>query len=281
MMDAAKRLKEFAQELILLSRVLEVPFSWHFKNPDHLRAVPEEQRQCWSRFCLKTRSRHRFMLDKCLRDHRDDAFRTALLKREAFTLRCHAGALLLAVPVFAGDEFIGVLFAGPLADDTGPYYPDMLAEYRELPPSRPDALAALGQYLQDRIEERLAAVFHPQSATPLCPQIPADADTRILKAAHLMRMRRRKRFTAAAIAADCGVSVSTLLHLFRRETGFSFREWQLRLRVADAASLIEGTELPLNEIALVCGFADQSRMTVLLKRFLKHTPGELRRGKKR
>ena len=81
MMDAAKRLKEFAQELTLLSRVLEVPFSWHFENPDHLRAVPEEQRQCWSRFCLKTRSRHRFMLDKCLRDHRNDAFRSALLKR--------------------------------------------------------------------------------------------------------------------------------------------------------------------------------------------------------
>ena len=51
-MDAAKRLKEFAQELTLLSRATGAPFSWHFKNPHHLRAVPEEQRQCWSRFSL-------------------------------------------------------------------------------------------------------------------------------------------------------------------------------------------------------------------------------------
>ena len=82
------------------------------------------------------------------------------------------------------------------------------------------------------------------------------------------------------IAADCGVSVSTLLHLFRRETGFSFREWRLRLRVADAAALVEGSDLGLNEIALTCGFADQSRMTVLMKRFLGRTPGELRRSRK-
>ena len=279
-MDAAKRLKEFAQDLTLLSRVLEVPFSWHFVNPDHLRAVPEEQRQCWSRFCLKTRSRRSFMLDKCLRDHRDAAFRTALLKREAFTLRCHAGAELLAVPFFAGDEFIGILFSGPFSNENAPAYPGMGAEYRELPAYRTDAAAALGEYLQNRLEERLADAFRPETATPLCPPIPADADTRILKAAHLMRMRRRKPFTAAMIAADCGVSVSTLLHLFRRETGFSFREWHLRLRVADAASLIQGTDLALNEIALSCGFADQSRMTVLVKRFLKRTPGELRKSRR-
>ena len=201
-MDTNRRLKHFSEGLTQLSQATGVPFSWHFANPDHLRAVPEEQRQCWSRFCLKTRSRHNFMLDKCLHDHRDAAFRTALLKRDVFTLRCHAGAELAAIPFFAGDEFVGILFAGPFAGENTPAYPGMNAEYRELPPYRAEAVAALGQYLKDQLEERLADAFRSAAATPLCPQIPADADTRILKAAHLMRMRRRKRFTAVEIAAD-------------------------------------------------------------------------------
>ena len=97
----------------------------------------------------------------------------------------------------------------------------------------------------------------------------------------LTSVPRRKRFSAAAIAADCGVSVSTLLHLFRRETGFSFREWHLRLRVADAAGLIQGTDLNLNEIALECGFYDQSHFVKAFRRIHKINPDSYRRRHRR
>ena len=276
-MSVEQELNRFALGAIPLSEAVGVPFSWHFVNTDYLRQVPREQRQCGAAFCLRTRGGGRFTLDRCLRDHRRTAFRQALLRRECFTMVCHAGAKLLAVPLFAGEVFVGVLFAGPVVGNSAPTYPEMSGEYRELPVRGEKELLALGRYLDGEFRRRLADLVLPGEGGRLTPPL-ATADTRVLRAAHLMRMRRRGKVSASGIAGACGISLSTLLHLFRRETGFRFRDWLMRLRVSDALSLIEGTDLPFNEIALTCGFSDQSRLTVLTKRYLGRTPGELRRA---
>ena len=273
----ARKLAEFSRRITPLAEAVGVPFSWHFVNSDQLQNIPPEQRQSKPRFCMRTRDSARFTLDRCLRDHREIAFRRALLEREPFMMICHAGAALLAVPLFAGERFLGVFFAGPVIGNPVPAYPEMQADYRELPGRTSRELLALGRYLKGEFDAHFAELRPPAARGVLTPQL-TTPDTRVLKAAHLMRMRRRRRISAAEIAAACGVSVSTLLHLFRRETGFAFRDWLLRLRVSDALGLVEGSDLPFNEIALTCGFSDQSRMTVLMKRYLGRTPRELRRS---
>ena len=277
-MDALQELNRFARGLIPLSEALGLPFSWHFVNADHLQQIPAVQRQCNTDFCQRTRGSFRFTLDRCLRDHRESAFRQALLRREPFTMICHAGAKLLAVPLFAGDAFLGVLFAGPVVGKAAPAYPEMADDYRKVPVRDEKELLALGRYLADESALHLADAFLPPTeGSRLTPQL-MTPDTRVLRAAHLMRVRRRRRISAGEIAAEVGIGLSTLLHAFRRETGFTFRDWLMRLRVSDALGLVEGTDLPFNEIALTCGFSDQSRMTVLMKRYLRRTPRELRRA---
>lgn len=272
----SRKLAGFSRRIAPLSEAIGVPFSWHFVNNDHLQHIPAEQRQSRPRFCLRTRDSRHFTLDRCLRDHRETAFRRALLEREPFTMICHAGAALLAVPLFGGDRFLGVFFAGPVIGRPLPAYPEMSADYRELPKRGARELLALGRFIKNEFDGCFADLRPPAARAILTPQL-TTPDTRVLKAAVLMRNRRRRRVAAAEIAADCGISVSTLLHLFRRETGFTFRDWLLRLRVSDALGLVEGSGIPFNEIALTCGFADQSRMTVLMKRYLGRTPRELRR----
>ena len=110
----SQKLAEVSRSLVPLAEATGLTFSWHFVNADHLRHIPPEQRQSRPLFCLRTRDSARFTLDRCLRDHRETAFRRALLEREPFTMICHAGAALLAVPVFAGERFLGVFFAGPV-----------------------------------------------------------------------------------------------------------------------------------------------------------------------
>ena len=108
----ARQLAEVSRGLVPLAEATGLAFSWHFVNADHLQHIPVEQRQSKPRFCMRTRGSARFTLDRCLRDHRETAFRRALLEREPFTMICHAGAALLAVPLFAGERFFGVFFAG-------------------------------------------------------------------------------------------------------------------------------------------------------------------------
>lgn len=276
-MDALQELHRFATAMISLSEALELNFSWHFVNRDYLLQVPLEQQQCYEPFCLQTRGKGRFTLDRCLKDHNENAFKQALLRRESFTMTCHAGAKLLAVPLFAGDTLIGVLFAGPVVGNSTPVYPEMADNYRDLPIRGEKELLALGRYLGEEFDWHFGDASPPEGGSRLTPRL-TTADTRVLKAAHLMRQWRRRKISAGKIATECGVGVSTLLHIFKRETGFAFCDWLQRLRVSDAQSLIEGTDLAFGEIALRCGFSDQSRMTLLIKRYLQHTPRELRRA---
>ena len=79
----------------------------------------------------------------------------------------------------------------------------------------------------------------------------------------------------AGIAHACGVHPVHLARTFRRFFGCSPGAYLRRARVERAASMLRGKS-SLAEIALRCGFADQSHMTHIFRRTLGVTPGALR-----
>ena len=81
----------------------------------------------------------------------------------------------------------------------------------------------------------------------------------------------------ARIADECGLSASYFVRAFRETTGMPPYKWLTALRIEKVKALLATSSEPLNEIALACGFADQSHMG---RAFLKHTglaPGQWRR----
>ena len=80
----------------------------------------------------------------------------------------------------------------------------------------------------------------------------------------------------AHLAGVAGVHPTHLARAFRRTEGCSVGEYARRLRVARARRLIAGTDRPLAEIALECGFYDQSHLNRVMKRYVGMTPGEYR-----
>jgi AraC family transcriptional regulator len=62
----------------------------------------------------------------------------------------------------------------------------------------------------------------------------------------------------AEIAKVCGLSSGHFARAFRRSTGLAPHAWLLRARVERATTLLRQAESSLSEIALACGFADQS-----------------------
>src|ERR1700733_6615409 len=64
-----------------------------------------------------------------------------------------------------------------------------------------------------------------------------------------------------ALAESCRLSKSHFAHAFKASTGFAPHRWFMQQRVERAKNFLPETALSLCEIALECGFADQSHFT--------------------
>jgi AraC family transcriptional regulator len=82
----------------------------------------------------------------------------------------------------------------------------------------------------------------------------------------------------ADIARECRLSVSHFSRAFRRSMGVAPHRWLLNRRVELAKDLLRDRESLLSEIALRCGFADQSHFTRVFTRRVGVSPGAWRRG---
>ena len=78
------------------------------------------------------------------------------------------------------------------------------------------------------------------------------------------------------VARACGLSRSHFSYAFRSSTGVSPHGWLINRRVARACEMMR-TQDPLCEIALACGFSDQSHLTRQFRRATGMTPRAWRR----
>ncbi|MDR3375061.1 MAG: AraC family transcriptional regulator [Ancalomicrobiaceae bacterium] len=79
------------------------------------------------------------------------------------------------------------------------------------------------------------------------------------------------------LASQCRLSVSYFVRAFKNTTGDPPHRWLLRYRVERSKSLLAHTEATLAEIAISCGFADQSHFTRVFKSFVGIPPAAWQR----
>lgn len=80
-----------------------------------------------------------------------------------------------------------------------------------------------------------------------------------------------------AVASLVSLSASYFSRAFKATTGLSYSEFVAVTRVERAKRLLLTTELPISEIALICGLADQSHLTRLFSRAVGLPPMAWRR----
>ncbi len=80
------------------------------------------------------------------------------------------------------------------------------------------------------------------------------------------------------IANACELSLSHFSRAFRESTGQAPHQWLLHRRVNAAKDCLRRRGLSLAEIAIACGFADQSHMTRVFTRLVGVSPGAWRRS---
>jgi AraC family transcriptional regulator len=79
------------------------------------------------------------------------------------------------------------------------------------------------------------------------------------------------------LAALCGLSRSHFVRAFKQSTGMPPHRWLSMQRVERAKELLRRTKLPIAEIAVTCGFADQSHLTRVFSKAFGIGPGAWRR----
>lgn len=85
-----------------------------------------------------------------------------------------------------------------------------------------------------------------------------------------------QQYTLNGLAKEYCISVSTLLHQFKRVTGFSVFEYLHSCRMASAKYYLAKTHLSICEIIEKCGFTDNSNFSRSFKKKTGLTPSQFR-----
>jgi len=104
------------------------------------------------------------------------------------------------------------------------------------------------------------------------PAIPAW----LRQATEIVESRFLERLSLAAIASEVGVHYVHLSRQFHKYNQCTIGELIRRRRVQYASHLLAHSQTPLAEIALMCGFSDQSHLSFLFKRYMGMSPSKFR-----
>ena len=79
-----------------------------------------------------------------------------------------------------------------------------------------------------------------------------------------------------ALAGIAGLSKCHFARAFKQSEGVTPHSYVVQSRVRHAQQLIAGTDLPLTQIALACGFADSSHLSRRFREHVDITPSSYR-----
>jgi AraC family transcriptional regulator len=113
------------------------------------------------------------------------------------------------------------------------------------------------------------AVAGPSSAGKLSPW-------QLRRVLDFMAVHLNDDPTIADLAQQCGLSSGYFARAFRQTLGVTPHQWLVRKRVERARALLLGSALGLADIAVMCGFVDQSHFTRVFAKFEGNSPGRWR-----
>jgi AraC-like DNA-binding protein len=103
------------------------------------------------------------------------------------------------------------------------------------------------------------------------------APWQLKRAEALMSRNLSVQVPLGQVAEECGLSVRHLARAFRQSTGVPPHRWLLDRRVERAKELLPNSKLSLSDVALACGFGDQSHFTRTFTATVRLSPGVWRR----
>lgn len=129
---------------------------------------------------------------------------------------------------------------------------------------------------------RAAEILQTVDAAPSPPKQAMQgglAPWQIRRVTSHIETRLDRPIKSSELAAVAGLSPCHFSRAFRDSFGCSPLEHVIRRRIEYAQGLMLSAEVPLSQIALDCGFADQAHFCRLFRRVVGETPGSWRRAR--
>lgn len=140
-------------------------------------------------------------------------------------------------------------------------------------PGRHDPLETdeMGARLMLQLAAAHAMIRRPRSRLRLSP-------AQVARAKEMLMSVEFEGLRLEDVARALDMPRNSFFRGFRETTGMSPYQWLLAERLEQGRLLLRLTDLPLVDIAMSCGFSDQSHFTRMFKRAQGVAPGRWRRG---
>ncbi len=147
----------------------------------------------------------------------------------------------------------------------------LLTEFEQDTP--PDVL-----YAESLANMLVVHLIKTYSASHLRPHtIPRSiSQQRLSRVVEFIHANLNHTLSLRQLADIAEISPSHFTVLFRQATGTSPHQYLLTQRIKKAKELLRLTNTPIADIASQTGFADQSHLTRLIRRYTGHTPKDIR-----
>jgi AraC family transcriptional regulator len=101
------------------------------------------------------------------------------------------------------------------------------------------------------------------------------------RAREILRANIKRGVALKVVARECGLSVGHFSNAFRRTLGIAPYKWLIEQRIALSKEKLRADGLSLSDVAIECGFSDQSHLTRIFRQAVGISPGAWRRALKR
>ena len=98
----------------------------------------------------------------------------------------------------------------------------------------------------------------------------------IRKTTEYIHSHSSEKLSLSELAKTLGITAPYLSMLFKQITGLTFRDYLNKVRVEEAKRLLISTDYQIMEIAVACGFNDQSYFTKVFKKYTGLSPRNFR-----
>ena len=179
------------------------------------------------------------------------------------------GDLLGSVLVNRTAQFRHVVEMAEQADVIERLLAEMDQEYHADCPMRDEVMALALRRLLIVLYRRAPQMFTSEEG---------DSTVMIRRLQNRLEIHYGEQTTLSELAAECHVSPSYLSHLFKRVTGYAPMAYLMACRLSAAKSELCHSRRSIREIAVCCGFADESNFCRTFRASTGMTPSEFRRA---
>jgi AraC family transcriptional regulator len=109
-------------------------------------------------------------------------------------------------------------------------------------------------------------------------QRPGLSERQFMAICDFIESELENEITCVGIAEAVNLPLRVIFEGIKARTGFSPYRFVMEKRIDRARDLLVSSDLPISEIALVCGFSSQQHMTSVLSKKIGQTPARLRRN---